>query len=72
MKKKVAINYFGSSTKLANALGLHKSSISQWGEDVPELRAFQIELLTKGQLTVHPNKVIEPPLSQKIDVSSRC
>lgn len=59
MKKNDAINYFGSSIKLAKALGLNKSAVSQWGEEVPELRAFQLERLTGGELKVHADKAIE-------------
>ncbi len=59
MKKTDAINYFGSSIKLAEALGLNKSAVSQWGEEVPELRAFQLERLTDGELKVHADKAIE-------------
>ncbi len=54
MKKCDAVAYFGSQVKLANALGITKSSVSQWGEEVPELRAFQIERLTEGKLKAMP------------------
>jgi DNA-binding transcriptional regulator YdaS (Cro superfamily) len=50
MKKRTAISYFGSSTKLAKKLKITKQSISQWGDDVPPLRAYQIERITNGKL----------------------
>lgn len=50
MKTKDAILYFGSKSQLAQNLGLTKSAISQWPDDVPELRAYQIERLTMGKL----------------------
>ncbi|WP_394230170.1 Cro/CI family transcriptional regulator [Shewanella colwelliana] len=50
MKTKDAISYFGNKSSLAKVLELSKSAISQWPEDVPELRAYQIEHLTKGKL----------------------
>jgi len=50
MTKHDAINYFGSATELARALGITKASISQWGVYVPPLRAFQIERMTDGKL----------------------
>tara|TARA_R110002033_G_scaffold102085_2_gene150058 strand:- start:17 stop:202 length:186 start_codon:yes stop_codon:yes gene_type:complete len=50
MKTKDAILYFGSKSQLAKNLGLTKSAVSQWPDDVPELRAYQIERLTKGKL----------------------
>ena len=51
MKTKDAVDYFGGSkTELANALGVDRSAITLWGEDVPRLRQYQIEILTKGAL----------------------
>lgn len=49
--KQSAIEHFGSTTKLANALGIKHSAVSQWGEYVPPLRAFQIRdlLMEKDQ-----------------------
>ncbi len=54
MKTKDAISYFGNKCSLARALKLSKSAISQWPENVPELRAYQIERLTNGVLTAVP------------------
>ena len=56
MKKQDAIHYFGSAANLARALGISKPSVSQWGEYIPPLRAFQIEKLTHGQLCVDKSK----------------
>lgn len=53
MKKQVVLNYFGGVTKTAQALGVSKSAVSLWSDDIPEGRAFQIELLTKGKLRAH-------------------
>jgi DNA-binding transcriptional regulator YdaS (Cro superfamily) len=50
MKTKDAILYFGSKSQLAKNLGLTKGAVSQWPDDVPELRAYQIERLTEGAL----------------------
>ena len=50
MKKSKAIDHFGSSTKLAKQLNISKQSISQWGDDVPPRRAFEIERITQGKL----------------------
>jgi len=50
MKTKDAITHFGNKAKLAKALNISKSAITQWPDDVPALRAFQIERLTNGKL----------------------
>lgn len=50
MKTENAINYFGSASKLAKALGISRHAIYQWGDDVPELRALQLEKMTSGKL----------------------
>ncbi|HFI2197490.1 TPA: Cro/CI family transcriptional regulator [Pseudomonas aeruginosa] len=49
MTKAQAIEHFGSISKLAKALGISYEAIRQW-EEVPELRQYQIERLTKGKL----------------------
>ncbi|WLQ15392.1 Cro/CI family transcriptional regulator [Hahella aquimaris] len=59
MKKAEAVQYFGSQQALANVLKLHKSAISQWGDTIPELRAFQLERLTNGKLKHDPNVAAE-------------
>ena len=45
MKTQDAINALGSAKALADVLGLTQSAISQWGENVPELRAYQLKEL---------------------------
>ena len=50
MKTKTAAEFFGSKKKLADALGISPSAITMWGEDVPELRQYQIEQITKGKV----------------------
>ncbi|MEI8614921.1 Cro/CI family transcriptional regulator [Shewanella sp. PP-He15 brown] len=57
MKKAAAIDHFGSQAKLAAAIGVSQAAISKWPVDVPELRAYQIERLTDGEL-----KATELPL----------
>ena len=44
------IEYFGGTDETCEALGVTKGAISQWRQDgIPELRQFQIEVLTKGK-----------------------
>lgn len=50
MKKTDAIKQFGSANALAKALGVTRMAITQWGEDVPQRRAFEIERITNGAL----------------------
>ncbi|MFM5527692.1 Cro/CI family transcriptional regulator [Aeromonas veronii] len=49
-----AVKYFGSKAALARALGINKGAVSQWGETIPQGRAYQIEVLTGGQLKANP------------------
>lgn len=52
MKKSDAIEHFGSASKLADAINVAPSAVSQWGETIPPLRAYQVERLTGGKLKV--------------------
>lgn len=45
MTKREAVERFGSVRKLADALGITEQAIHQWGDNVPELRAYQIKAL---------------------------
>ncbi|NBA95531.1 Cro/CI family transcriptional regulator [Pseudomonas sp. R5(2019)] len=54
MKTKDAAEFFGSKRKLAEALGVSPSAITMWGDDVPEVRQFQIQVLTGGKLKATP------------------
>jgi len=54
MKTKDAIEHFGSVTNLAEALKISQPAVSQWGEFVPEGRAFQLQVMTAGLLQHEP------------------
>lgn len=43
MKTAKAAQLFGNYNRMAKALGVTRQAISQWGETVPPLRAYQIE-----------------------------
>jgi transcriptional repressor of cell division inhibition gene dicB len=43
MKKIEAIDALGGTAKLARALNITPQAISQWGENVPALRAYEIQ-----------------------------
>lgn len=55
MTTSYAVKYFGSKAALARALGINKGAVSQWGETIPKGRAYQIEVLTGGQLKANPS-----------------
>ena len=48
MKTINVIRYFGTKTLVAEALGTTKQAVGQWGDTVPELRQYQLEIITKG------------------------
>ncbi|WP_017445775.1 Cro/CI family transcriptional regulator [Gayadomonas joobiniege] len=50
MKTSTAIAFYGNATRLADALKVSRQAISQWGEKVPPLRAYELERLTNGKL----------------------
>lgn len=50
MKKTDVIKHFGGVVQTAKALGIKSQSVSGWPDEVPELRAFQIEKITSGKL----------------------
>lgn len=50
MKIEEAVKYFGSKTKLADALGIRPSAVTQWGDEIPAVRQFQIQVISKNKL----------------------
>lgn len=54
MKKSVALKHFGGVVKLAEALTVSHSSVSQWGEIIPEKQALRLDWLTNGKLKYDP------------------
>lgn len=59
MRTKEAVALFGGSkTKLAQALGITRQAVSNWGEVVPETRQWQIELFLRRRddLAANPAK----------------
>ena len=73
MKKKDVIAYFGSQQKTADALVMTQASVSRWGDDIPRLRAFEIERITNGELKVDltPNYDLEIQ-SEKLSCTHQC
>ncbi|WP_262242052.1 Cro/CI family transcriptional regulator [Serratia liquefaciens] len=50
MKTKDVIAYIGGMRKLCAFLDCHRSSIYQWGPEVPEHRQYELEVKTRGKL----------------------
>jgi DNA-binding transcriptional regulator YdaS (Cro superfamily) len=45
MDTKTAINLAGSASELAKLLGVSRQAISQWGENLPQQRIWQLQVL---------------------------
>jgi DNA-binding transcriptional regulator YdaS (Cro superfamily) len=56
MKTSDAAAHFGSKKKLADALLINPSAVTQWGEYVPDSRQYQLQVLTKGKLKATEKK----------------
>ncbi|EIZ2108914.1 helix-turn-helix domain-containing protein [Salmonella enterica] len=56
MKKVKALELAGSPAKLARLLKVSKSAVSQWGDDIPELRALQLEKLLAKKMQASADK----------------
>lgn len=56
MKPTEAIRWAGSQTELARRLGVTESAVSQWVSAgiIPELRAYQIQVISAGAVVVDP------------------
>lgn len=55
MYTETALKHFKSRIKIANALGLTKSAVFQWGSIVPRASAENIQKLTRGRVKVDPS-----------------
>ena len=51
-----AVKFFGSKSKLAQALGIRPQSINDWGEIMPELRAYKLREMFPREFTVRAMK----------------
>jgi hypothetical protein len=57
MEKQKAIKLAGSQVKLAALLGVSQAAISQWGEDVPVMRIYQLKTLKPEWFVNEPTKL---------------
>jgi len=44
------VKHYGSRAKIAEELNMHPTAVSHWGKRPPDLRQFQIQVLTDGKL----------------------
>lgn len=56
MTTEQVIKHFGGAAKVAEALCIGRSAVSQWGDEPPLGRQFQIEIITDGQLKASTQK----------------
>lgn len=56
MTRTEAIKHFKGIPALARALGISYEAVRQWGEEVPELRQYQLECITNGALKAATKK----------------
>jgi DNA-binding transcriptional regulator YdaS (Cro superfamily) len=56
MKTIKAVNYYGGRRQLAEALGITRQAVEQWGEYVAEGMAYKLQVLTAGLLMVDASK----------------
>lgn len=49
-----AIKHYGTQVKLARALGITQSTVSEWGEFPPKIRQLQLQQITRGRLKAEP------------------
>lgn len=54
MFKQDAIKFFGTKTAIAKTLGIAQSSVSVWGELVPEKNAMKLQIASGGVLQYDP------------------
>lgn len=67
MKKAAVLAYFNNSpAQVAEKLGIRSQAVSQWGDEVPRLRALELEKLTAGELRADDHQ----PLDQCIPLVS--
>ncbi|OOH86268.1 Cro/CI family transcriptional regulator [Comamonas kerstersii] len=60
MKKQDAIDRAGSSAALARILGIAPAAISQWGEQVPSARVWQLQVLKPEWFSQRKPSIVAP------------
>ncbi len=56
MRKQTVLDHFKTRTAIARALGITKSAVSQWKEElIPEHHAYRLQRITRRKLKVDPS-----------------
>lgn len=55
-KKSHVLAFFGTQRKVAELLNISSVAVSKWDEEIPPLRAYQIERITNGALKAEPKR----------------
>ena len=64
MTKDQAIALAGTSMALAKMLGIQRQAVSQWGDEIPEARLWQLKVLRPEWFK--KNKVNNPKMSAEV------
>ena len=64
MDMRQALEWFGTKTAIAKALGVRPPSVTLWGDRIPPIRQLQIERMTKGALRAD-DSILDRP-AQKV------
>lgn len=57
----VVAHFGGTHEALAEALGITREAVTMWKGEIPESRAFQIEVLSRGKF-----KAADLPVKRKV------
>lgn len=60
MRTSDVLAYYRTATAAARAVGVTKSAVSQWGEFVPEGKAYRYQKITRGKLKVDESVYLRP------------
>ena len=64
MTKDQAITLAGTSMALATMLGIQRQAVSQWGDEIPQARLWQLKVLRPEWFK--KNKVNNPKMSAEV------
>lgn len=57
MNMKKAIQVFGSKSSIAKVLGITRPAVSRWGNEIPQLRQYQLlEIIEKSKQVAAASK----------------